>query len=125
MMRGTFGNVRIKNALVPDREGNWTEHFGSGEVMSIYDAAMMYVAEGTPLVLLSLGGGAVLVFVSVAMFAPLFSSPSASFLGLPLEHLPWSRTTGHMARENAASNNKRTASTAAGLMIGLALIAMA
>jgi aconitate hydratase len=52
MMRGTFGNVRIKNALVPDREGNWTEHFGSGEVMSIYDAAMMYVAEGTPLVLL-------------------------------------------------------------------------
>ena len=81
--------------------------------------------DGTPLVLLSLGGGAVLVFVSVAMFAPLFSSPSASFLGLPLEHLPWSRTTGHMARENAASNNKRTASTAAGLMIGLALIGMA
>ena len=81
--------------------------------------------DSTPLVLLSLGGGAVLVFVSVAMFAPLFSSPSASFLGLPLEHLPGSRTTGHMARENAASNNKRTASTAAGLMIGLALIGMA
>ena len=80
---------------------------------------------GTPLVLLTLAGGAVLVFVAVAMFAPLFSSPSASFLGLPLEHLPWSRTTGHMARENAASNNKRTASTAAGLMIGLALIGMA
>jgi aconitate hydratase len=52
MMRGTFGNVRIKNALVPDREGNWTEHFASGEVMSIYDAAMRYIAEGTPLVLL-------------------------------------------------------------------------
>ncbi len=81
--------------------------------------------DSTPLVLLSLGGGAVLVFVSVAMFAPLFSSPSASFLGLPLEHLPGSHTTGHMARENAASNNKRTASTAAGLMIGLALIGMA
>jgi aconitate hydratase len=52
MMRGTFGNVRIKNALVPDREGNWTEHFASGEVMSIYDAAMKYIAGGTPLVLL-------------------------------------------------------------------------
>jgi aconitate hydratase len=52
MMRGTFGNVRIKNALVPDREGNWTVHFGSGEVTSIYDAAMKYVADGTPLVLL-------------------------------------------------------------------------
>ena len=51
-MWGTFGNVRIKNALVPDREGNWTEHFASGEVMSIYDAAMKYIASNTPLVLL-------------------------------------------------------------------------
>jgi len=52
MMRGTFGNVRIKNALVPDKEGNWTVHFPSGEVMSIYDAAMKYQAERTPLVVL-------------------------------------------------------------------------
>jgi aconitate hydratase len=52
MMRGTFGNVRIKNALVPDKEGNWTMHFPTGEVMSIYDAAMQYIAAGTPLVLL-------------------------------------------------------------------------
>ena len=78
-----------------------------------------------PLRLLLLAGGSVLVFVSVSLFAPLFSSPSASFLGAPLEHLPGSRVTGHLARENAARNNKRTASTAAGLMIGLALIAMA
>jgi len=53
MMRGTFGNVRIKNALVPGKEGNWTEHLPSGEVLSIYDAAMRYQAEGTPLVILS------------------------------------------------------------------------
>ena len=46
MMRGTFGNVRIKNALVPDKEGNWTLHFPTGEVMSIYDAAMRYQADG-------------------------------------------------------------------------------
>ena len=59
------------------------------------------------------------------MFAPLFSTPSASFLGAPLEHLPRNKVTGHIARENASRNNKRTASTAAGLMIGLALIAMA
>ena len=52
MMRGTFGNVRIKNALVPDKEGNWTLHFPTGEVVSIYDAAMRYMAAGTPLVLL-------------------------------------------------------------------------
>ena len=53
MMRGTFGNVRISNALVPDKEGNWTLHFPSGEVVSIYDAAMRYQAEGTPLVILT------------------------------------------------------------------------
>ncbi len=53
MMRGTFGNVRIKNALVPDKEGNWTVHFPSGEVISIYDAAMRYVADRTPLIILT------------------------------------------------------------------------
>jgi aconitate hydratase len=53
MMRGTFGNVRIKNALTPDREGNWTIHLPSGEVMSIYDAAMRYQKEGTPLIILT------------------------------------------------------------------------
>jgi aconitate hydratase len=53
MMRGTFGNVRIKNALTPDREGNWTEHIPTGEVMSIYDAAMRYQHEGIPLVILT------------------------------------------------------------------------
>jgi len=53
MMRGTFGNVRIKNALTPDREGNWTVHLPDGEVMSIYDAAMKYQKEGTPLVILT------------------------------------------------------------------------
>ena len=52
-MRGTFGNVRISNALVPGKEGNWTLHFPTGEVMSIYDAAMRYQAEGTPLVILA------------------------------------------------------------------------
>ncbi|HEY3935715.1 MAG TPA: aconitate hydratase AcnA [Gemmatimonadales bacterium] len=52
MMRGTFGNVRIKNHLVPDKEGNWTMYFPSGEVMSIYDAAMKYIESGTSLILL-------------------------------------------------------------------------
>jgi len=53
MMRGTFGNVRIKNALTPDKEGNLTLHVPSGEVMSIFDAAMKYQKEGTPLVILT------------------------------------------------------------------------
>jgi len=53
MMRGTFGNVRIKNFLVPDKEGNWTVHIPSGEVTSIYDAAMRYATERQPLLVLA------------------------------------------------------------------------
>ena len=53
MMRGTFGNVRIKNRLVPDREGNWTVDFHTGEIISIYEAAMRYIGRGTPLIVLA------------------------------------------------------------------------
>ena len=53
MMRGTFGNIRIKNRLADGKEGNWTKHFPSGEIISIYDAAMRYMEEGTPLVVLA------------------------------------------------------------------------
>jgi aconitate hydratase len=53
MMRGTFGNVRIRNALTPDREGNWTVHLPTGEVMSIFDASERYRAAGTPLIVLA------------------------------------------------------------------------
>jgi len=53
MMRGTFANVRLRNQMAPGTEGGWTSHQPSGEVMSIYDAAMRYQAEGTPLVILA------------------------------------------------------------------------
>ena len=53
MMRGTFGNIRIKNRLVDDKEGNWTVHLPSGETTSMYDAAMRYIAGGVPLVVLA------------------------------------------------------------------------
>ncbi len=53
MMRGTFANIRLRNALTPDAEGNVTEHLPSGERMSIFDAAMRYADEGTPLVVLA------------------------------------------------------------------------
>jgi len=53
MMRGTFGNVRIKNLMLPGREGGYTVYVPSGEEMSIYDAAMRYEAEETPLVVLA------------------------------------------------------------------------
>jgi aconitate hydratase len=50
MMRGTFANIRIKNEMAPGTEGGVTTHYPSGKVMPIYDAAMLYKAEGTPLV---------------------------------------------------------------------------
>ena len=53
MMRGTFANVRIRNLLLDDTEGGYTVHHPTGEVMSIYDAAMRYQEEGTPLVVLA------------------------------------------------------------------------
>ncbi|MEJ7928737.1 aconitate hydratase AcnA [Ramlibacter sp. AN1015] len=53
MVRGTFANGRIRNALAGGREGGWTTHLPSGEVLSIYDAAMRYQQEGTPLAVLA------------------------------------------------------------------------
>ncbi|MBO6504569.1 MAG: aconitate hydratase AcnA [Kordiimonadaceae bacterium] len=50
MMRGTFANIRLRNLMAPGTEGGWTTHQPSGEVMSIYDAAMKYADVGTPLV---------------------------------------------------------------------------
>jgi aconitate hydratase len=55
MMRGTFGNIRLKNLMIPGTEGGITLHLPGGEQMSIYDAAMKYQVEKTPLVIL---GGA-------------------------------------------------------------------
>jgi aconitate hydratase len=50
MMRGTFANIRIRNEMVPGTEGGYTKHIPSGDDLSIYDAAMRYQGEGTPLV---------------------------------------------------------------------------
>ena len=50
MMRGTFANIRIRNLMAEGKEGGYTKHIPSGEVMSIYDAAMKYKEEKTPLV---------------------------------------------------------------------------
>lgn len=53
MMRGTFANVRLRNQLAPGTEGGFTRHMPDGEEMSIFDAAMKYAAEKTPLVILA------------------------------------------------------------------------
>jgi aconitate hydratase len=53
MMRGTFANIRLRNLLVPGVEGGITVHLPSGEQTSIYDAAMRYQLEHTPLIVLA------------------------------------------------------------------------
>jgi aconitate hydratase len=53
MTRGTFGNVRIKNLMLPGTEGGVTRHQPDGEVLSIFDAAMKYAQTLTPLVVLA------------------------------------------------------------------------
>lgn len=53
MMRGTFANVRLRNQMAPGTEGGYTTHVPSGEQMSIYDAAMKYIQDDTPLVVLA------------------------------------------------------------------------
>ena len=55
MMRGTFANIRLRNEAAPGTEGGWTIHQPSGDLMSIYDAAMRYRDEGVPLIVI---GGA-------------------------------------------------------------------
>ncbi|WP_018879119.1 aconitate hydratase AcnA [Thioalkalivibrio sp. ALE9] len=53
MMRGTFANVRLRNLLAPGTQGGVTQHLPDGEQMSIYDAAMRYQEEDTPLIVIA------------------------------------------------------------------------
>ena len=53
MVRGTFANIRLRNALVPGREGPYTVHLPDAEETFIYDAAMRYRDEGIPLIVLA------------------------------------------------------------------------
>jgi aconitate hydratase len=53
MVRGTFANIRLKNLMVPGVEGGVTVHQPSGEHMDIFDAAMRYMKDGVPLVVLA------------------------------------------------------------------------
>jgi aconitate hydratase len=53
MARGTFGNVRLRNALAEGKEGPYTTHLPSGELLPVYEAARRYADEGVPLILLA------------------------------------------------------------------------
>jgi putative ABC transport system permease protein len=77
---------------------------------------------GTATVLLSLGAGALLIFIGVALFASKLVPGLATFLGWPTARV--GGAAGQLARGNAKRNPQRTASTAAALMIGLALVTL-
>ncbi len=53
MMRGTFANIRIRNEMLDNVEGGFTKYIPSGEIISIYDAAMLYKKEKVPLVIIA------------------------------------------------------------------------
>jgi aconitate hydratase len=53
MMRGTFANIRLRNVLAGGKEGGWTVHLPDEELMTIYDAAIKYIDEGVPLIVLA------------------------------------------------------------------------
>lgn len=52
MIRGTFANIRLKNQLVPERDGGFTRHFPSGSITTIFEAAEMYQKVGVPLIII-------------------------------------------------------------------------
>ncbi len=53
MTRGTFASIRLRNELVPGREGGWTAHQPDGEIATIFDASRAYAAESVPLIVIA------------------------------------------------------------------------
>ncbi|MCS7125993.1 MAG: aconitate hydratase AcnA [Aigarchaeota archaeon] len=53
MIRGTFDNLRLRNLLTPEKEGGWTIHHPSGELLRIYDASQLYMKEGVSAIVLA------------------------------------------------------------------------
>jgi putative ABC transport system permease protein len=91
-------------------------------VMGLGIAALLYGLFATPSNAAALvGAGAAATFIGVAMLSPLIARPLAAAIGAPLRSFG---VQGKLGRENAKRNPRRTASTAAALMIGLGLVAM-
>ena len=80
----------------------------------------LFVADDEGAALSQMGGGLVLLFIALAMLGGRFVPPIVSVIGAPIERLRG--VTGHLARENAQREPQRTATTAAALMIGVALV---
>ncbi|MCB0973566.1 MAG: ABC transporter permease [Actinobacteria bacterium] len=90
--------------------------------LSCIAATMFNVVDGTAAMIVVLVLGALTLMLSVALLSDALARPLALGIGAPLPRL--FRTPGEMARQNAARNPRRTSSTAAALMIGVAMIGM-
>ncbi len=112
----------LRDGVVPSTTVERRRRTGAGVVLAALGATAMALgifgalSPGEAWV----GVGAVAVFIGVALLSPLLVGPVASVVGAPLERL--GGVPGTLARENAVRNPGRTASTAAALMIGLALV---
>ncbi len=112
----------LRDGVVPATSGERRRRTVAGVVLAALGAAAMALgifgalSPGEAWV----GAGAVSVFVGVALLSPLLVVPVASVVGAPLERV--GGVPGTLARENSVRNPGRTASTAAALMIGLALV---
>jgi aconitate hydratase len=110
MMRGTFANIRLRNLMVPGVEGGVTVHVPSGEQMSVYDAAMRYQQDGTPLVVIAgkeygtgssrdwAAKGTLLLGVRAVLAESYERIHRSNLVGmgvLPLEFLPGESATTH------------------------------
>ncbi len=117
--------VREGSTLPPSRFARFRT-IGSAIVTAAGFAALLYGLFGKHLgtkgVLISMGVGALLIFVGVSMLSVRFIRPLAWGLGWPATKV--GGTAGWLARDNARRNPQRTASTAAALMIGLALVTL-
>ena len=110
MMRGTFGNIRLRNALADGREGPYTTHQPTGDAMFLYDAAMRYQGDGVPLLVIAgreygsgssrdwAAKGTVLLGVQAVLAQSYERIHRANLVGmgvLPLEFLPGESAASH------------------------------
>jgi len=102
-----------------EQEVPMRRRFTQGGVITAIGIVLLAVGLSKPAIQL-VGLGAVLIFVGVAMLAPAVARPMASVIGRPLARLLG--TSGRLGRENSMRSPRRTAQTAAALMVGLALV---
>jgi aconitate hydratase len=109
MIRGTFGSIRLRNALA-DKEGPWTSHQPSGESMYLYDASVRYAEEQVPLLVIAgkeygsgssrdwAAKGTTLLGVRAVLAESYERIHRSNLVGmgvLPLQFLPGESATGH------------------------------